>query len=269
MFNIARKKIIIFGAVFGLLILLHFTKVLLPFESVALNVFKPILSGFYSSSVNIKNYFSQQSEKRDLYNINKQLESQINQLTVENAKLKLLEEENKILRDYLNFYTKNPAKYVLGNVISRGDLNSGEQSLIIDKGANDKITVGLPVVSSFGIIVGKVASVKDSLSEIYLLTNPKCKFASSIQNSTKTTGVVQGELGLTVKMGFIPQTEILNEGDTVITSGLEQNISRGFVIGKVSKVNKESNELWQTAMIEPLVSPNSLVVVSVILPGLE
>lgn len=269
MLKLGTKKYIWLIAVVGLLVFLHAIKILTPVESFVTGILRPMLSGFYSVSSSVRTTYNEQTSKRDLLAHINQLEDQANKLTVENAKLKNLEEENQILRQHLKFFAKSEQNYILGNIISRGSLDnpvSQGNTVTINKGAKDGLLPGLPVVSSRGIIVGKIISVKSNLSEVYLITNQACKLAATMQNQDKTSGTVNGELGLIVKMEFIPQTEEIKVGDTIVTSGLEQNIPRGLVIGKVIQVNKESNELWQSAVIEPLVDLDELVIVSVLLP---
>lgn len=99
-----------------------------------------------------------------------------------------------------------------------------------------------------------------------MTNNSDCKLAATILGDTKTNGITAGDLGLTIKMDFIPQTVIIKPGDLVVTSGLEDAIPRGLVIGKVSTVTKESNDLWQSAVIEPLINPDDLIIISVLLP---
>ena len=158
----------------------------------------------------------------------------------------------------------------MANIISRGE---GNQSVVIDKGFRDGLVPGLAVVSSTalgtssqGVIIGKIINIKEQIAEVYLVTNRNSKLAASILGENKTSGIASGELGLTIKMDFIPQTENIKAGDIVATSGLEPSIPRGLVIGRVTKVNKENNEVWQTAVIEPLVSLNALSIVSILLP---
>ncbi len=265
----STKKLITLMAVIALLIFLHITKILAPIESFVARMLNPMFSGFYSVSSSVRATYNEQTSKKDLLAHIKQLESQTNQLTVENAKFKILEQENQILRQHLKFLTKDEQSYVLSNIISRGSIDSlmaQGNTVIIDKGAKDGLLPGLAIVSSQGIIVGKIIAVKNNLAEAYLITNQACKLAATMQNQDKTSGIVQGELGLTVRMEFIPQTEEIKIGDTVITSGLEQNIPRGLIIGKVTQIIKESNELWQSAIIEPLVDLDELIIVSVLLP---
>ena len=85
-----------------------------------------------------------------------------------------------------------------------------------------------------------------------------------MENETKSQGVVIGEHGLSLKMELIGQNEVVKEGETVVTSGLEPTIPRGLVIGKISRVLAEPNSFFQTAFIQSLVKVDSLVVVSVL-----
>jgi rod shape-determining protein MreC len=270
------KKYIVITAVILLLIFLHYTGLFNPVESFIAKGLKPIAIVFYSLGSGINQTYINQTAKTDLTSELNSAEQTINQLTVENATLKFLEEENKVLRKQLNFLSKSGLRYSMANIISRGEMaenSKDSQSIVIDKGLKDGLYSGLAVVSSLtngttsqGVIVGKIIEVKDNISEVCLVTNKNCKIAAAILGENKTSGIALGELGLTVKMEFIPQTENIKAGDIVATSGLEQNIPRGLVIGRVTDVKKENNEVWQSATIEPQINLDSLSIISVILP---
>lgn len=257
-------------AVVGLLIFLYFFGFLRPVEKILFTVLNPVYSRFYKMSSGIKIKYDEQVSKKDLLQVTKDLESQVNDLTKENVDLNLLREENEILREHLRFSIVNDTKYVMANVISRGDainISDRVETITINKGSRDGIYPGLSVVSGKGAVVGKVEEVKDSISKVYLTNNKRCKLTATILGSTEnTSGVSEGELGLTVRMGFIPQNVQISKEDIVITSGLEQAIPRGLVIGKVIDVKKENNELWQTAIVEPAAKLDDLIIVSVLLP---
>ncbi|MDP2736272.1 MAG: rod shape-determining protein MreC [bacterium] len=277
MLKLNIKKYIIIAAVILLLIFLHYAKLLNPLEAFLNKSLKPIFGGFYSLSANINKTYLDQTEKRDLAADLKQAEEKINQLIAENVRLRFLEEENSELRKHLNFLNKDNQRYLMSNIISRGELTGssgeGNQSVVIDKGSADGLFAGLAVVSSRvygtssqGVIIGKIVNVKEQIAEVYLVTNKNSKLAASIFGENKTSGIASGELGLTIKMDFIPQTENIKAGDIVATSGLEQSIPRGLIIGRVTEVSKENNEVWQTAIIEPLVDLEALSIVSILLP---
>lgn len=261
------KKIFKYGVAVGLLIFLHFIGILKPVESMAVKALNPAFSSLHSFGSYIRIKYNEQTDKRNLALTVKQMEDAMANLYVENSRLKILEEENEVLREYLKFSKESEKKFVLGKILARKSLVSSnlDQNIIIDKGLNDGIKIGAGVISN-STIIGKVIGMENNLAEICLITNRDCKLAVTMQNKDKTAGIIKGELGLTVKMEFIPQTEEVNAGDIVVTSGLEESIPRGLVVGRVTEVNKESNELWQNATIEPLVNYNNLIIVSVLLP---
>lgn len=277
MLKLNIKKYFLLLVVITLLIFLHYVKLLTPLESFLSKSLKPVFGGFYSLSANINKAYSEGTVKKDLAAELKQAEEKINQLTVKNAGLRFLEEENLALRKQLNFLNKDKWRYLMANIISRGELTDssgqGSESVVIDKGSRDGLSAGLAVVSSTalgtssqGVIIGKIVEVKEEMAEVHLITSRNSKLAVSILGEEKTSGIASGDLGLTVRMDFIPQTENIKTGDIVATSGLELKIPRGLVIGRVTKVSKENNEVWQSATIEPLVDLNNLIIVSVLLP---
>jgi rod shape-determining protein MreC len=272
MFKNKKKSILKYLAVIGLLIFLHYTKILLPIEKGIMHLVNPLAGGFYSFSSNIKVAYKDSLDKRDLQKIINEQEETIKELTVENAKLSDLIEENDKLRHHLKFLESNDYDYVLANVISGGIFLSSDEegtNIIIDKGSDDGLISGLAALDSKGIMIGKILEVKAKTSKISLTTSGNCKLAATMltdENRSGTSGVTEGDMGLTIKMQFVPQSENVKEGDIVISSGLEENIPHGLVIGKVIRVEKDSNEVWQSLVIESIAELDELRIVSLIKP---
>lgn len=266
---IKHRKKILWLAALGLLIFLHAINILKPIENTAINVINPFAQKLFLFSSNIRIAYQNQASKRDFAQVANDLQIEVERLSEVNAQLLSVKRENEILREQLGFLERNKYKYVMSNIISREDvLNVSEQTeaLIIDKGSKDGLFNGLAVVNEQGIIVGKIAETKDNSAKVYLVNSDKCKFAATVLGQDRTSGIAQGSLGLVIKMGFIPQATVLKIGDMVVSSGLEQSVPRGLVIGKIIEIQKENNNLWQSATIEPILDINDLIIVSVILP---
>jgi len=263
-----NNPIFIFLVVFGLLVFLHGVGATGPLEKFFLNVFKPISQQFYSWGNAFNRSYQNRESQASLNAKVDQLQKEVAVLTVANSQEKELIDENTKLRSQLKFINENNYKAVAAAVTARESLAESTeegQDLIINKGTNAGVQVGQGVVSEEGLIVGKVIEAKETSARICLTTSPECMLAASVQNQTKTQGITDGDLGLTIKMNYIPQLEKISAGDTVITSGLGGRIPRGLVIGKIIEVRNESNEVWQDATIEPLVNLNNLTVVTVII----
>ncbi len=223
-------------------------------------------SSYQLASIRPSENFYECQESEEIIN---SLQAQVTQKTIDEANLEILKEENKQLRKYLDFYEENEYGMVLANLASKEiDFGSRNQNfnLIIDKGSSDDLIPGLVVINENGAVIGKITDVKEASSQVCLITAPDCQLAATILNQDRSVGITDGELGLTVSLDMIPQTEEINIGDIISTSGLSELIPRGLVIGRVNKVEKKTNEIWQKAIIEPDISLNNLNILSVIIP---
>jgi len=261
-----NNPIVIFLVVVGLLLFLHGLGILRPLENFLIFSIKPIATRFYDGSANFSRSYQERRDKEDLNIKVTSLESEIARLTVANSQCQETLEENDKLRATLEFLDNNNFQAVEAAVIAKESLAADSRDLVINRGSKDGLRAGLGVVNESGVIIGQVQEVKDSIASICLTINPGCQLAASIQNQNRTQGITDGDLGLTIKMEYIPQLEKISVGDTVITSGLGGKIPRGLVIGQVTQVRNASNEVWQSATIEPTVNLDNLTVVSVIIP---
>ncbi len=264
-----NNPILIFLVVFGLLVFLHGVGVLRPLENVILNWVKPVNGQFYQWGNMFSRSYTDRETQATLSARVSELTNEVAALTVANSQQKEVLNENEKLRNLLKFVSDNKYKSVAAAVIARESITEeteNGQDLIINKGTSDGVAIGQGVVSEEGVIIGKVIEAKETSAKICLTTSPECKLAAAIQNQVQTQGITDGDLGLTIKMNYIPQLEKIAPGDTVISSGLGGSIPRGLVIGKIIEVRNESNEVWQDATIEPLVNLNNLTVVAVIIP---
>jgi rod shape-determining protein MreC len=262
--NIWRWLIAIF-----FVLMLHWIGLLRPVENYLSMAISPIDRSLHSFGVWFK-----ASAYNDLSPENMSLKLEEMQIelalaSINEAKLELLTEENNKLRQQLNFLNNNHYKAISANIVSRQNLfNTADnaQDIILDKGSKDGLRSGLGVINETGIIIGKIIEAKDHSARACLTTGSDCQLAAAVLNQAKTIGLSEGELGLTIKMNFIPQMEKIEPNDILITSGLGDDIPRGLVIGRVSQINNQSNEIWQDVTIEPLADLHNLTVVSVIIP---
>ncbi|MCX6745816.1 MAG: rod shape-determining protein MreC [Candidatus Parcubacteria bacterium] len=255
---------IYFVAVIILLIFLHLFKILTLPEKYLLSFFTDWQNKSISFATRLKYSFINFQEAQNLKKENTLLKGQLDQLMYENSQLNSYKSENEKLRALLNYLPGNEFDYLVVKIIGK-DINRAN-TLLINKGSADGIKVGYPVIVDNGVIIGKIIEVQDHLAEVLLLTDKLSQLAISSLNSNKTSGLANGEYGLSIKIDLIPQDVEIKEGDIIITSGKEENIPRGLVIGKVNRVISAANELFKSATINPLVDYEELLIASVILP---
>jgi rod shape-determining protein MreC len=261
-----NNPVVMFLVVAGLLIFFHGVGLLRPLEDVLLAAVKPLSGRLYSWGVSLSTSYRDNQDKNDLQTKIAELSHQVAILTVANSQCQETADENQKLQAALHFLKTNNFQAVVADIIAQESVVDSNGDLIINRGTRDGLRTGLGVVSAEGVIIGKVTDVKDTSAVVCLTTSPNCQLAAAIQNQSKTQGITDGDLGLTIKMSYIPQLEKIAGGDMVITSGLGGDIPRGLLIGRVTQVYNASNEVWQEATIEPLVNAANLTVVSVIKP---
>lgn len=265
-FSNSRKKYKFFLAVVLLLIFLN----IIGFSKLGRRIFSGIIIPGNKVSREVATDLSvDKKSKSKLLEEITSLEEQKQANEVDMARLYSLEEENEKLRQYLNFVNTGSFDYVLANIIWQENLlnfSHYNQNIIIDKGSKDGLREGLAIISETGVIIGKIIEVEDKMSRACLINNNFCKMAVSLSNSSKSIGLAEGDLGLSIKVNFVSQNETVNVGDRIITSGLEKDIPKGLAVGKVNYVNQEVNDIWQNINAEPLFSINDLSIISVVIP---
>lgn len=191
-------------------------------------------------------------------------------LREENAALRnqvvLLEEariENETLRRQLNFKSAVPGFQLLAAEVVGHDSSDLMHYLIIDRGSQDGIRRGMPVLAAEGL-VGRIREVSANSSKVMLITDPSSSVATLIQR-TRGTGVVQGKLRDQLVMDYITPDEPVLPGDVVLTSGLGGNFPKRLVVGHVVSVERADVAMFQQALVEPAVKLRDLETVLVLL----
>jgi len=239
---------------------------LLPIEDLALRFVVPVQEKLTSLASSISDLTQATQDIRELHRRNEELQGLADSLMIENVRLKEIESENETLRRLLGFTQANPthsykAAEVKGRVIGRAPSNFLSY-LIIDSGSQQGIEKGMPVVTERGL-VGRITDVGSNWAKVMLIIDPSSSVNALIQTS-RATGVVEGQVGGSLVMKYIPQGETVNVNDIVLTSGLGGNFPQKLIIGQVTAVHQRDIEMFQQADIRPTVDFNNLEIVLVI-----
>ncbi len=237
-----------------------------PIEDLALRFVVPIQEKLTSLANNIQDLTQTTQDIGELHRRNEELQGLADSLMIENVRLKEIESENETLRSLLDFTQANPtntykAAEVKGRVIGR-DPNNFLSYLIIDSGSLQGIEQGMPVVTERGL-VGRITDVGSNWAKVMLIIDPSSSVNALVQTS-RATGVVEGRVGGSLLMKYIPQEDTVNINDIVLTSGLGGNFPKKLIIGQVTAIHQRDIEMFQQADIRPTVDFNNLEIVLVI-----
>ena len=193
---------------------------------------------------------------------NEELQTLVDQLIIENVRLREAEIENVTLREQLNFKQANPSFELLSAQVIGRDPTNLLGYLIIDRGTAEGLAVGMPVLTHRGL-VGRITESNPHSSKVLLITDASSSVNALIQDS-RATGIVQGRIGQGLVMRYIQQEEEIKVGDLVLTSGLGGNFPTRLIIGQVTEVRKKDVELFQEAEVRAAADFRELEMVMVL-----
>ena len=256
-FQIAALVIIIIS-----ILLLALGGFLTPLSRIA---FSPIISTqtwLASRYLAIRDFMTAPRDVARLSQLNDQLEAEVARLQSQIIELQQQNSELQVLSALLDFArTHSDNEYITAAVIGR-DISPFLHYVIINRGSDDGLRRGMPVVSSQGL-VGRVAAVTGGGARVQLITDPDTAINVRIQPSG-AEGLIQGSITGDIKIEAIAQDAKIQSGDLVLTSGLGGNYPPDILIGQVSGVRQRPVELFQTASVEPVVDFSQLEIVLVI-----
>ena len=189
---------------------------------------------------------------------NKYLQKQNILLQDELSKLRLIEKENQELKSLLSYqnnsdFTLAPIRFVTKK------LNGINNTFTINAGINQGIEIGMPVITSNGLI-GKVILTSESYSQVLPYFNNLFRVSARIQE-TRSMGIVswEGKNLSELVMNFVPKTIHVDSGYQVETNGFGNEFPEGIPIGIVTRTIEQKGKDTQRIYLSPF---NSLSEVS-------
>jgi rod shape-determining protein MreC len=192
-----------------------------------------------------------------------QLRTQVETLQRENEELREIEGEYQLMQNLFERARESPQLKRLTASVIGYDTSPLFRSLILDKGADDGVFVGMPVESARGL-VGQVFRTTDHSAMVILVTDNISSIPARLGNS-RATGIVRGGgLGGGITMDWLDLEAQIEVGEVVYTSGLGGRFPEDMVIGRVTEIERREADLFQRAVIQPAVNFDSLEMVFVI-----
>ena len=241
-------KILILVAVILLLIFFNSKGWLAGPKNILSLVFSPVLKFFQWTSEGITDGLTFVFTIKDLARENYRLKEENKNFWGQITAFKETTRENEIFRQRLAIGQAEKEKAVFGRVI--GYDPQAVQYLIINQGKEAGIKEGLAVVSAHNFLVGKILSAEKNFAKVLLITDAECAINVLIQE-TRISGLLKGEHGLGVIMDMISLNQLVSNGETIITSGLDKFIPAGLLVGRVKEAVAKEAEIFQKISVEP------------------
>ncbi|HUW49866.1 MAG TPA: rod shape-determining protein MreC [Sulfuricella sp.] len=146
--------------------------------------------------------------------------------------------ENAYLRKILDIHQRRGESMVATEIVYTGR-DPFSHKIIVDKGSNQKIQAGQPALDDIGV-VGQVTRVYPFNSEITLLTDKDQAIPVEIvRNGTRAIAFGHGQDGA-LELPFMAANADIQNGDTLVTSGIDGIYPAGLPVAIVSKIERNA-----------------------------
>ena len=179
--------------------------------------------------------------------------------------LKEAEGTNARLKAMLGYVESTAEPEIAARVIGI-NLSPHFLSMRINRGENDAVHKGMPVVTPEGV-VGQVVSAVGGSADVMLVSDPQSKVGVTLQRSRVRATVVGVGDGKSLVLENANRGDDVVDGDLVITSGTDGVFPQGLVIGKIEDVARVAGGMFLSANVVPAVNLRRVEEVLVIPTG--
>ena len=253
---------IVFVLVAAGLIVLALGGYLTPLSRILLNPLVAVQSWVATRYQAVQEFVNAPQDTARLRQRNTELEAEVARLQTQIIELQEQLSETNVLSALVDFARANPEnRYQAAAVIAR-DPSPFLQYVIINRGSDDGLRRGMPVVTQQGLI-GRVTAITAGAARVQLITDP----ASTVNVRIESSGaqaVLQGQLNGEIILDMIPQNANVRSGDLVLTSGLGGGFPANILIGQVSSIRSRAQDIFQRASVQAVADFSQINIVLVI-----
>ena len=207
-------------------------------------------------------------ELRVVLEENQELKKQIDELTVQNTQLQQDKYELNNLRELYKLDEQYSGYEKVGARIIARDSGNWFHAFTIDKGTDDGLAIDMNVIAGGGL-VGRIVDIGPNWAKVNAVINDDSNVSGMVLASSDIL-MVTGSLRLMEEgvIGFgqlIDSKQKVEVGDKVVTSNISDKYLPNILIGYISEINQDSNNITKSGKITPAVDFEHLEEVLVIL----
>ncbi len=161
-----------------------------------------------------------------------------------------LDAENRELRRLVGLRERLPVNSLMAQVLYEAR-DPFIRRLVVDKGSQDGVLPGQPVVDSDGV-VGQITRVFPISSEITVINDQALTVPIQIARSSVRAIAYGGGPQGNLELRFLAANADVKVGDLVTTSGLDGLYPAGLPVGKIVSVDNRKAGNFLPAVVEPL-----------------
>lgn len=227
-----------------------------PFNKAVGYVVVPFQQGIAKVGGWISNRSEELVQIRSLLEENARLKEEIATLTEENILLQQDKYELNSLRSLIDLSEQYGEYNKVGARIISREAGNWFSTFIVDKGTEDGLAIDMNVLAGGGL-VGRITSVGPNWAKITSIISDNNN-VSGMTLSTEDNLIVSGDLkkmadGYITFRQLVDSRNLVTVGDKVVTSNISDKYLPNILIGYISAIEKDSNNLTKSGLITPAV----------------
>jgi rod shape-determining protein MreC len=192
---------------------------------------------------------------------NERLTRELGQARIALQQERALAERSRNLQQLLDLRSRLMVETTAADVIAAA-ATPEFRTVTIGKGTQAGLRPDMAVISPAGV-VGRIIVPSARAAKVQLLIDLNAAAGALVERS-RAQGVVMGTGGDTLRLEYVSGSAEIHVGDTVTTSGIDGIYAKGFVIGRVDKVERNGGA-YGTITVRPAVNFSMLEEVLVVL----
>lgn len=220
------------------------------FHQLTLEALGPVQGFFTKISLGTSKFTDEYIRLWNLQKTNDQLRLELDVSREKVDKYRAAYSKYRFLEAALEFKKQNSLLLLTARVVGK-DPSFWFQTLIVDRGKNDGVVIGM-VARTYRGVVGQVVQVADNYSKVLLANAPSSAIDALVQSS-RVRGILKGagEQGYTLQ--YVQRKPEVKVGDVIVTAGIGGVFPSGIPLGTVSKVNARRRGMFVDVLVEPAV----------------
>jgi rod shape-determining protein MreC len=168
--------------------------------------------------------------------------------------LKSLQAENAHMRGLLAARERADTKATLAEILYAAR-DPFSHKIVVDKGLQQEVQAGQPVIDQIGVI-GQVTRAYQWLSEVTLITDKdQLVPVLNVRNGLRAVLAGTGNSS-TLELRFVPLNADFQNGDQLVTSGIDGVYPAGLPVAEVSNVERNASYAFARIACTPLAGVN-------------
>ncbi len=190
------------------------------------------------------------STKQALLKKNREFEARHLENRVQLQKLDIIEKENDRLRKLLSATPKTTERLLISEII-HVDVDPYRQLIMLNKGSNNDVYQGQPIIDAQGIM-GQIVHVGPLSSTALLITDASHAMPVQIDRTgLRANAFGTGKIDQLI-LRHLPHNVDIKMGDVLITSGLGGTFPPNYPVASVTRVERTAGEPFATIEATPL-----------------